>query len=115
MFGLLRDRTLLTSLGIVLLALLYVACASGRDPVVPTGCVSDGDCFLDGFPEGTSCLGGYCIPPDVERECTTVRMCIEAGFPSGTTCEGGFCSPPPVDAGQEVDAGGDDAAVSGAI
>jgi hypothetical protein len=113
MVGLFRDRTLAGSALVVTLALTYVACGGGTNtPVVPTGCANEGDCHLDRFPEGTQCLGGYCIPPGVSRECTSERMCREAGFPAGTTCQAARCVPPPVDAAMmRPDASGIDAAV----
>ncbi|MFO0715108.1 MAG: hypothetical protein U0353_35045 [Sandaracinus sp.] len=111
--SLFRDRALLVSVFVVFTASSYVACGSETTPVVPTGCANEGDCYLDHFPEGTSCLGGYCIPPGVERECTTDRQCRSAGFPEGTTCRAGQCQPPPVDAAMErPDAEGVDASAA---
>jgi hypothetical protein len=112
MVGPFRDRAFVLSAAIVAAALTYVACSPERTPVVPTGCANEGDCYLDGFPEGTQCLGGYCIPPGVSRECTSERMCRQAGFPAGTTCVASRCQPPPVDAAmQRPDAAGVDASV----
>jgi len=123
-----HDRTLLLSATIVLAAVGFVACAGGeRSNIEATGCANEGDCYLDGFPAGTVCLGGYCIPPEVQRECTSERMCRQSGFPAGTTCVSSRCVPPPVDAAfdrpdaEGVDASAvlpdalfDDAPVSGA-
>jgi hypothetical protein len=62
----LRDRTMLASVLLVASALGYAACGGEADPMTLTGCANVGDCDIAGFPAGTQCLGGYCIPPGVD-------------------------------------------------
>lgn len=66
MSAFLRDRTLLASALIVAFALTYAACGDGGGPMELTGCANVDDCDVAGFPAGTQCLGGYCIPPGVD-------------------------------------------------
>lgn len=66
MLALLRDRAFVLSAFIVATALIYAACSGTDHSLPPTGCAAVDDCTTAGFPSGTRCLGGYCIPPGVD-------------------------------------------------
>ncbi len=104
MLGLFGDRTFVLSV-VVLAAAVVFACATARTPSV-TGCTAVDDCTMAGFPAGTQCLGGYCIPPG-----TDAGPLPDTGLDSGSASEdsGGL------DTGALLDGAADDAPSSGSL
>lgn len=106
MLGLFRDRTFALSVLLVATAVIF-ACGTTRT-LPPTGCAAVSDCTTAGFPSGTQCLGGYCIPPG-----TDAGSLPDTGpqMDSGQTEDGGNVD----DAGGELDGAPDDAPTSGSL
>ena len=89
-----RDRSFLATATFVLLGLGYAACGPERprNGVNYAGCVSALDCLADGYVEGSTCTGGYCIGPEVRRECLNDRQCAARGLGA---CVMSVCQAPP--------------------
>lgn len=106
MRSILSDRSVVATAALVMFALGYAACGETLRPtgVTYAGCVSAVDCIADGYAPGSTCAGGYCISPEVRRECTSSIQCRMRGLGE---CVMNNCEPPapPV----EVDAYRDDA------
>ena len=110
----LRDRTTLASVLLVASSLVYAACGGGDEPMELTGCANVDDCDLAGFPVGTQCLGGYCIPPGVDAgPLADAGPSSDAGPRSDASPDsdaGDMDASVEMDAGTETDAGpGEDA------
>lgn len=106
MLGLLRDRTFVLSVIMVAAAVIF-ACGTTRT-LPPTGCAAVDDCTSAGFPSGTQCLGGYCIPPG-----TDAGSLPDVGrMDSGPAPEDGGSLE---DTGTELDGAPDDAPSSGSL
>lgn len=88
-----RDRSFLATAGLVLLALSYAACGPERRPSVNfAGCSSAVDCLTDGYAPGSTCVGGYCLGPEVHRDCVSTSQCRERGLGN---CVMNLCEVPP--------------------